>query len=111
MAGIADACTRCAPGPDGIDQSLLTLRKKEVISGKYPVTRACFVADEIHFKTGQLVFQPVEGVRDYFVVCRKLVLVGGTKGFAIDPCRAGSPGSVYESANVKIGRASCRERV
>ena len=81
----------------------------EIIAGDRIVTTCCFVRDEIHFiNGGRLIFAPQEGrdgrkgdyCRRYFVVCRKLRIVGGNKPVGFNPCGADDPGSDYKNNNV-----------
>lgn len=81
----------------------------EIIAGDRIVTSCCFVRDEIHFLNGgRLIFAPQVGrdggkgdyCRRYFVVCRKLRIVGGNKPPGFNPCGADDPGSDYKNNNV-----------
>jgi hypothetical protein len=76
----------------------------EIITGDLYDQGPCFVRDEIHFlNNGRLIFQPRGGKEYhdmYFVICRKLTIVGGHKPLDLFPCRPGDPGDLYKNNNV-----------
>ena len=79
-------------------------RPNEIISGDFYWNKCCFVRDEIRFlDPGRLIFTPSEerdGYCDeYFVICRKLVIVGGGKPGTLDPCGTEDPGNIYKNKN------------
>jgi hypothetical protein len=76
-----------------------------VLSGDLIVTEQCFVRDEIRFlNSGRLIFGPrprKEGYFDqYFVICRKITVIGGFKGGGGLPCGPDDPGTEYKNNNV-----------
>ncbi|WP_424975312.1 hypothetical protein [Dinoroseobacter sp. S124A] len=83
-------------------------RQSEVITGDFPVHECCFIRDEIRFlNNGRLIFEPQkrddnEGdyCRDYTVVCRRLVVVGGGAPITLNPCGPEDPGNQYTNKNV-----------
>ena len=106
MANIDAICQACDPkvqtvfGPGGTRQS-------EVIAGDLFVSDQCFVRDEIRFlNNGRLIFVPiVQGEREryldeYFVICRKLTIIGGSDPIIINPCGPDDPGKLYSGNNV-----------
>lgn len=83
-------------------------RPSEIITGDFPVQECCFIRDEIRFlNNGRLIFEPnnrgrneEEYCREYFVVCRKLVVVGGGAPLVLNPCGPEDPGNQYTNKNV-----------
>lgn len=79
---------------------------EDVIAGDRIVEACCFVRDSIRFlNNGRLIFAPdksKEGryCQHYFVVCRKLTIVGGRKPGDPTPCGPDDPGTNYASNNV-----------
>jgi IPT/TIG domain len=99
-------CDSCNANIDAIFNPGTGTRTLELIAGQRLVTDCCFVADEIHFTgNGQLVFGPRGEPRkepycqEYFVVCRKLVVKGGSKPGGFNPCGPDNPGSDYNNNN------------
>lgn len=98
-------CERCnADFPAQFD---VTPRPAEdVIAGDRVVNACCFVRDSIRFlNNGRLIFAPEkdrEGryCQNYFVVCRKLTIVGGRKPGDPTPCGPDEPGTNYSGNNV-----------
>lgn len=83
----------------------------EIIAGPLHTTDCCFVRDEIVFLNGgRLIFDPDpknERARErhgycatYYVICRKLRVVGGGKPLDLTPCGADDPGQTYANKNV-----------
>lgn len=81
-------------------------RPVEVIAGDLYVDSCCFIRDEIRFlNNGRLIFAPgkrEEGqyCRNYYVICRKLTVIGGHKPITLDPCGPEDPGGTYKNNNV-----------
>lgn len=99
-----DVCELCREKILGVFDS--DPRPTEVIAGDRMVSECCFVADEIRFLEGRLIFTPEgpEGesqyCRRYYVVCRRLVIVEGGKPLEFDICGTDSPDNAYEGRNV-----------
>ena len=95
-------CTDCLAKINAVFNAATGTRVVELISGQRLVTDCCFVADEIHFTgNSQLVFAPTGGrdprehryCKEYFVVCRKIVIQGGRDAKDPTPCSADDPGA------------------
>lgn len=79
-----------------------------IISGDRHHTECCFVADEVIFNKGKLIFDPVQipganirqYCRSYFLVCRKLTVIGGGEPLPFDICGTEDPGNSYNNKNV-----------
>lgn len=101
MPALDRVCENCR---DAIEALIAADPRPSVtISGDFPVQDCCFVRDEIRFlNNGRLIFEPrreQEYCREYFVVCRKLVIVGGGPPFTLDPCGTEDPGNIYKNKN------------
>jgi hypothetical protein len=102
MTNLAEVCENCR---DLIEATFSAdPRPSEVISGDFYWDKCCFVRDEIRFlDPGRLIFVPElerkEYCREYFVICRKLVIVGGGKPGTLDPCGSEDPGNIYKNKN------------
>ncbi|MHC4257937.1 MAG: hypothetical protein ACYSUH_06075, partial [Planctomycetota bacterium] len=111
MADIRLTCETCSgPFKDVFDPSTGT-RDFELIAGDLETEKQCFVRDEIKFvNKGRLIFKPwFDEERkkwvyheEYFVICRKLTVIGGRKPTQILPCEPDAPGSMYNANNVII---------
>lgn len=108
MSDLTQACTACRSGVEAVFGPGGT-RAAVTINGPVFVVDQCFVADVITFDTGQLIFSPdpktKEGQRGgyqtaYYVICRKLIVVGGTKPGSLNPCGPDDPGKTYDGNNV-----------
>jgi hypothetical protein len=102
MANLSQVCENCREEIESIFSA--DPRPSEVISGDFYWNKCCFVRDEIRFlDPGRLIFTPGEekdGYCDeYFVICRKLVVVGGGKPGTFDPCGSEDPGNIYKNKN------------
>jgi hypothetical protein len=81
-------------------------RPIEIIAGDLYVDTCCFVRDEIRFlNNGRLIFTPSPEMdqtycRIYYVVCRKLTVIGGHKPVVLNPCGPEDPGQAYQNNNV-----------
>ena len=107
MANIDAICLACDPKvrdvflPGGTRQS-------EVIAGDLFVSDQCFVRDEIRFlNNGRLIFVPRERdghelpyFKEYFVICRKLTIIGGSDPIILNPCGPDDPGHLYQGNDV-----------
>ncbi|GMQ83349.1 MAG: hypothetical protein BMS9Abin06_0082 [Gammaproteobacteria bacterium] len=106
MATPDEVCSTCRTEIDAQFVAAGGARDLENITGDLFVTDACFVRDEIRFvNQGRLIFAPQsdkrEYYREYIVVCRKLVIIGGkAPGGGINPCGPDDPGDDYKSNNV-----------
>jgi len=103
MPELDQVCENCRPEIDSVFGA--TPRPSEIISGDFPYTGCCFVRDEIRFlNNGRLIFQPdmekKEYCRHYYVICRRLVIVGGGEPGTFNPCGPEDPGNVYKNRNV-----------
>ncbi|HSM17490.1 MAG TPA: hypothetical protein VK845_10920, partial [Gemmatimonadales bacterium] len=102
MANLEQACEHCRDEIEAVFTA--EPRPSEIISGDFYWDKCCFVRDEIRFlDPGRLIFTPGkerEGYCDeYFVICRKLVIVGGGKPATFDPCGSEDPGNIYKNKN------------
>jgi hypothetical protein len=106
MANISAVCDTCNPEIDAEFNPASGARTVEVIAGDLFVSDRCFVRDEIRFlNTGRLIFVPrrkQEYHDEYFVFCRKLVVVGGHAPGQLFPCGPDTPGTSYQANNVII---------
>ncbi len=108
MGTILNACKDCAAKINAVFDPVTGTRDPEIIAGDVHTTEQCFVRDEIRFlNTGRLIFDPVsstetqgEYFREYYVICRKLIVVGGHKPGSFDPCGPDDPGNEYKNNNV-----------
>lgn len=76
-----------------------------IIAGDRHHNECCFVADEVIFNRGKLIFDPMPGqddqyCRSYFLVCRKLTVIGGGEPLPFDICGTEDPGNSYNNKNV-----------
>jgi hypothetical protein len=83
----------------------------EIITGELHTRDCCFVRDEIHFLNGgRLIFDPDPKseknhqrggyCETYYVICRKIRVVGGGKPIDFFPCSEEDPGQTYAGKNV-----------
>lgn len=100
-------CDDCRTKVEAVFDPATGTRALKLISGQVNVEDCCYVVDEIHFTgNSQLVFGPTnpekgrEYCREYFLVCRKLVVTGGHKPGSFDPCGPDDPGRTYNNNNV-----------
>lgn len=107
MATLAEVCENCKNEIKAVFDPNTGSRTSETIAGDLYVSTCCFVRDEIRFlNNGRLIFGPggrgdnKEYCREYVVVCRKLVVVGGNKPGSLNPCGPDDPGSSYATNNV-----------
>ena len=108
MATIDTACDTCHLDIDTVFNPGTGTRASVAITGDVLTEGPCFVADEIRFVNhGRLIFKPRGGERnegdyfqDYFVICRRLVIVGGHQAGTLNPCGPDDPGTEYEGNNV-----------
>jgi hypothetical protein len=104
MSHIGAVCEDCPAQIKAIFDPAAGTRLPEYIAGDLHVTDQCFVRDEIHFiDQGRLVFDPAakgEYKKEYFVICRKLVVRGGHQPPTRDPCGPDDPGQAYKGNNV-----------
>lgn len=103
MADINMVCEACREEIFAVFEA--APRPSEVIAGDLYVTDCCFVRDEIRFlNSGRLIFRPQtstqEYCREYYVICRRLVIVDGGKPIQFGPCGHEDPGSAYKGHNV-----------
>jgi hypothetical protein len=102
MAILNQVCEECRDSIDAVFSA--SPRPSEIISGDFFWNKCCFVRDEIRFlDPGRLIFEPdierKEYCREYFVICRKLVIVGGGAPVTLDPCGTEDPGNIYKNKN------------
>jgi hypothetical protein len=96
MSDLSDVCTLCSA--DIAAQLTGTGQPPVVISADVHVTQPCFVRDQIEFRdTGRLIFDISTDVREYAVVCRKLIVNGGNQPITVNPCNPGDPGTRYNT--------------
>jgi len=109
MANPDQICDQCDTGIKNQFDPNTGARQLEVIAGDLFVEDCCFVRDEIRFiNSGRLIFVPkVDRERkderycdEYVVVCRKLVVIGGSKPGNLNPCGPDDPGQTYNANNV-----------
>jgi len=107
MANVTDLINRlCESCREDYDPAFnADPRLSETIAGDKFVDTCCYVRDEIRFlNNGRLIFVPQnegkEYCRNYSVVCRKLVIVGGNKPGSFNPCGPDDPGQEYTGNNV-----------
>lgn len=103
MSLLGEVCDTCK---NQIESTFTTdPRPDEIISGDMETSERCFVRDEIRFlNSGRLIFKPDPKhdnvyYPEYFVICRKLVIVGGSKPITLDPCGSEDPGNIYKNKN------------
>ena len=80
-------------------------RTQAVISGNVVIPGPCFVADQITFQSpSMLIFNPTgdqpTDQNEYAVICRKLIVKGGSEPTNKNPCNPQDPGSQYSATNV-----------
>lgn len=102
MANLPELCENCRTTMETVFSA--APRPSEVISGDFPYSECCFVRDEIRFlNNGRLIFHPdserKQYCQEYFVICRKLVIVGGGKPTTLNPCGPDDPGNIYKNKN------------
>lgn len=101
MADLNLVCEHCRSAIDALIAA--DPRPSVTISGDLAWGECCFVRDEIRFlNNGRLIFEPrrnEEYCREYFVVCRKLVIVGGGPPITLNPCGPEDPGNIYKNKN------------
>lgn len=102
MATLNQVCENCREAIDSVFSA--SPRPSEIISGDFLFNKCCFVRDEIRFlDPGRLIFTPnqeKDGYCDeYFVICRKLIIVGGGEPGTLDPCGTEDPGNIYKNKN------------
>jgi hypothetical protein len=105
MTKLQDVCENCRDPIEAIFNPGSGTRQIEIIAGDLYVTDCCFVRDEIRFiNSGRLIFtlggQRERYCKEYFVICRKLVVIGGHKPVILNPCGPDDPGSMYNANNV-----------
>ena len=104
MPEIHAACEDCNSLVKAVFDPVTGTRQSEVIVGDLVVKDMCFVRDEIRFiNNGRLIFaprSPNEYFRAYYVICRKLIIVGGSKPGSLNPCGPEDPGQTYNANNV-----------
>ena len=103
MPEINTLCDTCNNGVSAVFDPGTGSRKKEVIAGDLLVSDACFVRDEIRFiNNGRLIFVPKkdEYLQHYYVICRRLIIIGGHQPATLLPCGPDDPGSQYAANNV-----------
>jgi hypothetical protein len=107
MATLPAVCDHCNLEIKDIFDPSSGSRQDETIAGDLYVTDCCFVRDEIRFiNSGRLIFCPGETekeqqyCKEYFVICRKLIVKGGHKPFTLNPCGPDDPGGMYTANNV-----------
>lgn len=108
MADLGTSCSTCRNEFDAVFDPATGTRQLEIIAGDLVTTEQCFVRDEIRFiNNGRLIFGPrtdrereqKEYFDEYFVICRKIVVVGGHQPGQL-PCAPDSPGTMYNANNV-----------
>ena len=116
MAAIDQLCQACRKSIENVFNPNTGSRQSETIAGDLffnndPATgEPCYVRDEIRFlNSGRLIFTPSSQDRDrkgyagtYYVVCRKLTVIGGHKPLDLTPCGPDDPGSTYAANNVIV---------
>lgn len=107
MSTLPEACDECGNEVKDVFDPDTGTRQSETIAGDLFVSDCCFVRDEIRFlNNGRLIFIPKgaekeeEYCKQYFVICRKLVVVGGHKPGTLNPCGPDDPGQMYRANNV-----------
>ncbi len=107
MSTLPEACDTCNIAVKDVFDKDTGTRKVEIITGDLLISDCCFVRDEIRFiNNGRLIFTPQGGEKEgeyckqYFVICRKLVVVGGHKPGTLNPCGPDDPGQMYRTNNV-----------
>ena len=109
MADINQLCDFCKNKVETVFMDPGGTRDLATIASTVYTNEQCFVADEIRFLNGgQLVFTPEGGrenpegeyFRDYFVICRKLTIIGGNRPGNFNPCGPDDPGRTYSNNNV-----------
>lgn len=99
MSDLSDVCTLCKTDISAVFTA--SPRPSQIISGDVPVTGSCFVADEITFMgMGKLIFNPDADEPNCAVICRKLIVNGGSEPITLNPCGSGDPGTRYNNTNV-----------
>lgn len=102
MATLDQVCEHCREEIESVFSA--GTRPSEIISGDFHWDKCCFVRDEIRFlDPGRLIFTPNQEkdgyCEEYFVICQKLVIVGGGKPGTLDPCGTEDPGNIYKNKN------------
>jgi hypothetical protein len=106
MSEISLACDSCNNDVKSVFDPTTGSRQSEIIAGDLLVSDRCFVRDEIRFiNNGRLIFIPRDNEKNnyynkYFVICRRLVIVGGHKPGTLNPCGPDDPGLQYAANNV-----------
>lgn len=107
MANLDTVCQLCDPHVREVFDPVIGTRKSAYLTGDELIEDRCYVRDEIRFlNTGRLIFVPRDrdGVKryeeEYFVICRKLVIIGGNPPVTLIPCKADDPGKTYQGNNV-----------
>jgi hypothetical protein len=107
LSDLSDVCCSLCKGEMNTEFGTATpLRTQVTISAPTFVPGPCYVADQITFQSpGQLIFDPNidQGAlenREYAVICRKLIVIGGKAPTDTNPCDPGDPGTRYTNTNV-----------
>lgn len=99
MSDLSAVCALCAADITAVFTA--PPRPTQTISGDVFVAGSCFVADEITFMgMGKLIFSPDVDRPNCAVVCRKLIVNGGSEPINLTPCSSGDPGTRYNNTNV-----------
>jgi hypothetical protein len=108
MSDLTAVCTLCSTEIGAQFTGATPTRALQTITGP-PVycTTNCYVADEIRFVSpSMLIFKPDStsdkgnDAREFAVICRKLVIDGGTMPTNSSPCNPGDPGTRYGNTNL-----------
>jgi IPT/TIG domain len=103
MSDLTDVCTLCAS--EVTAQFTGGTRTQATITGHVSIPGPCYVADQIRFVSpSMLIFNPDPAEEnqqnEFSVVCRKLIIEGGTFPTEKNPCSPTDPGSRYGNTNV-----------